>query len=150
MRISDWSSDVCSSDLEELDVASALVAEVEVLPHDHDLGAEAPDEDLPDEVLSGLLRAGLVEGDHQAPVDARGGQQLELLVEVGEQTRSRLRAHDGGRMPVEGADRRAQTAAAAATPHVVDHAAVPAVPPGLRGGCAEAAGLVRRAGPRLP
>src|SRR3546814_16430455 len=28
---------------EELDVASALVAEVEVPPHDHDLGAEAPD-----------------------------------------------------------------------------------------------------------
>src|SRR3546814_21057 len=42
---------------EELDVASALVAEVEVLPHDHDLGAEAPDEDLPDEVLSEIGRA---------------------------------------------------------------------------------------------
>ena len=53
---------------------------------------------------AGSLRAGLVEGDHEAPVDPGGGQQLELLLEVGEQPGRRLGPHDDGRVPVEGDD----------------------------------------------
>ena len=67
----DLEAEVGAHLLEQGDVALALVAEVEVLPHDHDLGAEAVDEHLLHELLGRLLRAGLVEGDHEAAVDAR-------------------------------------------------------------------------------
>src|SRR3546814_12083343 len=50
-------------------------------------------------------------------------------------------------MPVEGDDRRAQTAAAGATPHVVDHDALPEVHAVVRADGDHAAGIVRRNGP---
>ena len=87
---------------------ASLVAEVEVLAHDDDLGVEAVEEHLAHEVLGRLLGPRLVERDHEAEVDAGLGQQLELLLEVGEQPRRGGRPHDRGGVPVEGDDGGAQ------------------------------------------
>ena len=64
--------------------------------------AELVDQHLVDEVLGRLVGPLLVEGDHHGAVDAAVGQQLELLVEVGQQLGCRLGAHHGGRVAVEG------------------------------------------------
>ena len=90
------------------DVAPALVAEVEVVADDHDLRAEALDQHLSHELLGRLLGPGLVEGQHDDVVDARGLQQLDLVLVAGELPRRRLRADDLGRVAVEGDDRRLQ------------------------------------------
>jgi hypothetical protein len=89
-------------------VAAPVVAEVEVVAHDHDLGVEPIEEHLAHEVLRRLLRPHLVERDHEAEVDAGLGQQLQLLREVGEQPRRGGRPHDRRRVPVEGDDGGAQ------------------------------------------
>ena len=91
---------------EQRDVAAAPVPEVEVLADHDDLGVEAVDEHLarrspppaPSLGASSNVRTTRV-------VDAGRLEQLELLVEVGEQQRRRLRPHDRGRVPVEGDDR---------------------------------------------
>ena len=97
----DLEAELGAERVEQRDVALALVAEVEVLAHHDDLGVEAPDELVAHEVRGRLLRPDLVEVDHQRVVDAGGGQQLELLVEVGEHaaapTRAARRWRGGGR-----------------------------------------------------
>ena len=113
---------------EQAHVALALVAEVEVLPDDDEPGGQAVDEDLADEVLGGSLRPGLVEVDHQRVVDAGGLQQLELLLEVGEQEGRRLGPDDHGRVPVEGHDGAvAARARRRPPPHLGDDGLVPEV-----------------------
>src|SRR5262249_26151932 len=58
-------------------------------------------------LLRRLLAAGLVEREHQTLVDrARRLEQLELLLECGQQLRRGTRAHDFGRVPVEREHRR--------------------------------------------
>src|SRR5690606_26722466 len=109
---------------QQVDVAAAAVPEVEVLADDDDPGVEAVDQHLADEVLGRLAAAGLVEGDDQAVVDPRLGQQLELLVEVGEQPGRRLGSHDRGRVAVEGDDGGGQAPRPGLAAHLVDHRAV--------------------------
>ena len=70
---------------EQVDVATALVSEVEVLPHDHGPGGQAPDQHLVDELLGRLGGPVLVEADHVGGIDAVGRQELELLVQVAQQ-----------------------------------------------------------------
>ena len=123
----DVEAEVGSHRAQEVDVAAALVAEVEVLPHDDDLGGQAVHQDLPHELLGRLLGSGLVERDDEAPVEAGGGEELELLLEVGEEPGRGLRAHDGRGMPVEGHDRALQAARRRPLPHRGDHGLVAAV-----------------------
>jgi hypothetical protein len=78
------------------------VAEVEVLAHHDQAGAQRADQHLLDEVLGSLVGPLAVEGDHQGAVDAAVGQQLQLLLEVGELRGRRGGAHHAGRMAVEG------------------------------------------------
>ena len=113
---------------EQRHVALPLVAEVEVLAHDHDPGVEAVGEHLAHEVVGRLLAAGLVEGDDQAVVDAGGAQQLELLVEVGQQPGSRLGPHDRGGLPVERDHRAAQAPGLGPPPHLGDDGLVVVLP----------------------
>ena len=89
-------------------VALATVAEVEVLPHHHQLGVEGLDQHLADEVLGRLVGPGPVEGHHHGPVDAAVGQQLELLVQVGQERGRRFGPHHAGRVAVEGDHDRAR------------------------------------------
>jgi hypothetical protein len=66
--------------LEQLDVALAVAAEVEVLPHHDDLHGERLDEHPVDELVGELLGLGDVERQHDGGVDAGGGEQLQALV----------------------------------------------------------------------
>ena len=95
---------------EECDVPPPTMSEVEVRTDDHELGVQAADEDLAHEVLGRFHRARLIEVDDERVADAGAFEQFELLFEVGEQTRGRLRPHDAGRVTVEGDDRRLITA----------------------------------------
>ena len=92
----------CPHALQQGHVALPVAPEVEVVAHHHGPGIEAPDQDLGHEVLGRLGRPFGVEVEHQGDVGPGGGQQGELLVEVGEQQRGRARPHDAGRVPVEG------------------------------------------------
>jgi hypothetical protein len=94
--------------LEEGHVASPLIAEMEVVPDDHGPGIEAADQDLPHEVLCGLVGAIPIETDHERIVDARVFEKLQALFEVGQETWRRFGPHDRGRMTVESYDRRGQ------------------------------------------
>ena len=96
------------------DVAPAMVAEVEVLADHHGAGAQAPDEHLGHELLGRLGGAALVEVHDGGDVEPGGGQQLQLLLEVGELRRGRLGPHDrrpGGLSNVTTADRASRSAA---------------------------------------
>ena len=115
--------------LEQRDIAPALVTEVEVLPHHHDLGIEAVDQHLRDEVLGRLLRSDFVEVDHVRVVDAGALEQFELLLEIGEQRRRGLRPHHRGRMAIEGDHRGTQTLCLGQLPHARDHRLVAAMDP---------------------
>src|SRR5262249_50321174 len=88
--------------LEQRDVAATAAPEVEVGADDDELRAGALDECLAREVLGRFAAAGLVEVQDETAVEQAGrGEQLELLVECGEQLRRRLRANDLRGMPVE-------------------------------------------------
>ena len=93
-------------------VALAAVAEMEVLAHDHGPGVEMARQHLSRSPRPTPATAP-VEAHDQRVVDAGRGQQLELLVEVGQQLRRRLRPHDRGRVAVEGHDRRRAPSSAA-------------------------------------
>jgi hypothetical protein len=87
-------------------IAAAAVAEVEILAH-HDLaGTEAPHEHTFDERLGTLSRLLRIEAHQHGGIDAGGGEQFELLVEIGEQFRGRLGPHHRGRVSIEGDDDR--------------------------------------------
>ena len=101
------------------DVAPALVAEVEVLA-DHDApGAprrrRGPRSRSPRRLLASAPRR---RARTTVRVEPGGGEQLELLLEVGEQLGRRLRPHDlaGWRSKVTTALRAPRSAAAAAAP----------------------------------
>ena len=112
---------------QQADVARPAVAEVEVLAHHHLPGPQAARQHLADEVLGRLPAAGLVEGDHQAVVDAGVGQQLQLLVEVGEQAGRRLGPHHRRRVAVEGDHRGGQPPLVGPPAHLGDDRPVPQV-----------------------
>ena len=57
-------------------------------------------------------------------IDAGVGQQLDLLLQVGEQQRSRLRPHDHGRVTVERHHRGRQALALGSLPYLGDDATV--------------------------
>ena len=79
-------------------------------------------EQLLDELLRRFLAARLVEREHDAFVDRAGGfEQLELLIERGEQLRRRLGPHDLGRMTVEREHRRAEAARLREIVHEPEH-----------------------------
>src|ERR1700722_6332857 len=114
---------------QQRDVALAAMAEVEVLTHHHEAGAKRADEDFEDEVLRRLIGPLHVEGHHHGEVDPRGGQQLELLVKVGEKRRGGVGAHDGGRMAVEGDHRGRQRSLLRHALELTDEMAVAEVHP---------------------
>ena len=97
----DLESVACAHLGQQRHVAFAAVAEMEVLPHHHQPGAEGLDQDLDDEVLGRLVGPGLVEGHDDGAVEPGGGEELELLLEVGEEqagpTRGGPRWPGGGR-----------------------------------------------------
>ena len=82
------------------------MTEVEVLTNDNQFRTQRVDQHLVDEVLGRLVGPGPVEGDHQGALDPATSQELELLVEVGEQGGGRLGPHHTGRMAIEGDDHR--------------------------------------------
>ncbi len=87
--------------LQERDVPLPVVAEMEVVPHDHRPSVEAPDEHLGHEVLCPFGGPLGVEVNHQGQVGPARRQQRKLLIEVGQQQRRRLRPHHAGRVRVE-------------------------------------------------
>ena len=112
---------------EQGDVAAPLMTEVEVGTDDDELGVEAADEDLAHEVFCGLVRTLFVEMHDQGIVDIGLLEQLELLIEIGEQPRRGLGAHDAGGMTIEGDDRGGEPAVARQSLHGRDDLTVPAV-----------------------
>ena len=73
------SKSICRPELaQQRDVALAVAAEVEVVADDDGLRGQPVDEHLLDEVVGGLVGAGLVEGEHDRGVETGLGQQLEL------------------------------------------------------------------------
>src|SRR5262249_59429447 len=88
--------------LEQPHAAVTAIAEVEVGADDHESGAETPDEHLTHEVLGRLVAARVVEvQDHRAVEEARLAEELDLLLECGEQLRSALGPHHLRRVTVE-------------------------------------------------
>ena len=83
------------------DVAFAAAAEVEVLADDDDRRVEAVDQHATNEMRRLLARLRLVEVDDDGRVEARRREQLELLVEIGQQLRRRLGPNDRRRMTIE-------------------------------------------------
>ena len=72
---------------------------------DHDQPrVQAADEHLAHEVLRRLLRTLLVEVDHERVVDSCLFEQLELLVEISQESGRGLGPHDAGGVAVEGHD----------------------------------------------
>ena len=109
------------------DVALAAVAEVEVLADHHHRAPERVDEDLGDEVLGGLVGPARSKGTTSVRSIPQPGQQLELLVEVGEQQRRRLGPHHRGRVPVEGDHRTGRAALGGQRAQLAEQRAVPEV-----------------------
>ena len=109
---------------QQVDVAVAVTAEVEVVADDDHLRVEAVHEHSFDERLRRLCRLALVERDDHDRVDSRGGEQFHLLVGARQQSRGRLRADDGCRMPIEGDDRRHRTERFSTLTNVIDHGLV--------------------------
>ena len=84
---------------------------------------------LAHEVLGGSSAARASSNWTTRVVDAGRGQQLELLVEVGEQAGRRLGAHDHGRVAVEGDDGAAQPPRLGPAAHLGDDGPVTEVDP---------------------
>jgi len=91
-------------------VPLAPVPEVEVLPHHHQPGVERVDQELLHEILGRLVGPLVVEGHHHRPLDAAVGQQLEFLLEVGQELGGRVGPHHAGRVAVEGHHHRREAA----------------------------------------
>lgn len=72
---------------EQSDVSLAEMSEVEVFADHDQAGTECLHQHGAHEVFGLLVGALGVEGHHHRGVDAGGGQQFELLAQVGEQTR---------------------------------------------------------------
>ena len=79
-----------------------------------------PDQHLVDELLGRLRGPLLVEVHDVGGVDAGGGEQLELLVEVAQQAGRRLGPHDHGRVAVEGDHDGLQALGGGQRPDLVD------------------------------
>ena len=77
------------------------MTEMEVLPHHHESSIEPFDQLPGDEFFCRLVGPLLVEVDHHRAIDPGGCQQFELLVEVAQQQRSRLRTNHCGGVPIE-------------------------------------------------
>lgn len=92
--------------LKESNVASPAISEVEVgSDHDHS-GAQHRAENMLHEMLRGLLAAHMVEAQNEAIVHvARLAQEPELLIDIGEEERRRVRPNDFRRMAIERHDR---------------------------------------------
>ncbi len=106
---------------EQRDVALPVATEVEVLADHHGPGGQGVDEDLLHELAGRLLRAGLVEPEHDRGVQAGLGQELELGGQVGQQAGRRLGPHDAGRVPVEGDDDAPGSGVSGQTADLGDH-----------------------------
>ena len=88
--------------LQQRHVAVATVPEVEVGSDDDEARVQHTCEQLFDELFGRFLAARVVERQHQTFIDrARGLEQLDLLLQRGQQARCRLGSHDLGRMTVE-------------------------------------------------
>ena len=94
---------------------------MEVVADHHRPGVEAADQDLPDEVLGRLLGASLVETDDQHVVHAGLPQELQLLLEVGQEAGRRLRTYDRGGVLVEGHHGGGQVLLGRHPPDPLDH-----------------------------
>ena len=131
--------------LEQRDVAAAPVPEVEVGADHDDPGPQQPDEHLAHELLGGLVAALLVEAQHAHDVEQRERfEQLELLVERGQQLRRGLRPHDLGRMPVERDERGVEAAGVGELAHELQHLRVAEVHAVVRADRHDAAVAQRR------
>ena len=114
----------CAHLAEQGHVPLAAVAEVEVLPHHHQPGPEAVDEDRvarsprPSRWPAPCRRARPRSGP------PRPRQQLELLVEVAEQGGRRLGPDHGGRMAVEGHHHRGQPVGPGPRPELAEQGPV--------------------------
>ena len=86
---------------EHLDVAAALVPEVEVLTDDETPRVQAIDEHLLDEVFRRLGGANVVEREHDRVVDVRRLDAGQALLEIGEEHRGRFGSHDRRWMTIE-------------------------------------------------
>ena len=86
---------------QQRDVALGAVAEAEVLPHAHPLGAEPPDQHVVDEVLRRAARERAVERDHDELAHAQPGDQVGLRVQRRDQLRRRVGRHDRARVRLE-------------------------------------------------
>ncbi len=105
---------------EQRDVPLTPVAEVEVLPHHHQPGAQTVGQHLVDELARRLGRPPLVEVDDDGVIDPRRREQLELLVEIGQQPRRGGRTNHLGGMAVERDDGRVEVGGGGSRPEVVD------------------------------
>ena len=104
--------------------------EVEVGADDHEARAEQTDEHLVHEVLGRLLAAPLVEPQHAHDVEQPcADEQLELVVERGQQGRRRLGSHDLRRMAVERDADRVEVAGVGELAHELEHLAWPRCTP---------------------
>src|SRR3546814_7674372 len=93
MRISDWRSDVCSSDL------------AEVPANHHVARRQVADQDLDHEGLRRLQRKGTVEVQLEEVVDAGLLQRMSLGAQGGQAKGRLVRQEDRARMRLEGKDR---------------------------------------------
>src|SRR5438094_350990 len=87
--------------LERREIALALCAETEVAPDEQPGSAESPDQHLLDEARGAERGEARLEADHVHALDARGGHQLELVVEPGEPRRRRLGSEELPRVRLE-------------------------------------------------
>ena len=109
---------------EQRDVPRAFVTEVEILAHDHFAGTQVSDERALDERGRRFSGAVFVEAHDVDGIDPRRLQQLELLVEIGQQFRCRLRTHHGCGMTIEGDDDACATELQGPLAHLGDHCTV--------------------------
>ena len=110
---------------EQCNVSRTLPPEVEVLAHHDGLCGQAIDQNALDEVGGTLKRLLFVETYKHRRVDTGGGEELEFLVEVGEQFRRRLGPYDARRMTIEGHHNRAAAEFRRQLLHLSDYCLMP-------------------------
>ena len=111
--------------LEQRDVSTPLVPEVEVGADHHEARVQQADEHLVHEVFGALAAAGLVEREHETEVEQTGlVEQLEPVLQRREELRRGAGPHDLRGMAVERDQRRAQATRVGELAHETQHRAV--------------------------
>jgi hypothetical protein len=113
---------------QQRDITTSVLTETEVFTNGNGLHVEALDQQIVHEVLRGLLRSRLIEGNHARPIDTGSLEQGQLSVETREHLRRHVGSKNGQRVAIERHDDDLEVSPGLAS-KLVDDVLVPQVHP---------------------